>query len=1122
MKHDVFISYAHTDADAAKAVAKALDRQGVTYWIDDRLRSGDSYHAEIKRALRAARALVVLLTHASARSSYVATEVNFAATAEKQFLPLRFGQIPVPDEWAPQVDLSQWMEATGQQLDEECQRFAAQVAEQLRKLPPEPPPEDESLLPPQPTVDEIERVRAAMRTALADGKVTSDESAELLELYARHRVSRELAARLVAEVRADVAANARATVTHEARGAGGRRPGSAVPALSAHDAEGIRADADKCKAAVIGTGTVDTYLRASAKSRLPAWLAAAEAGMVEGMWLAGLTLAIGHAGKKDAKTAVKLIRAAADIGYAPAQHSLAVRHYWGADGVKEDEAAAVALWKKAAEQDYAPSQYELGDCYECGAGIEKDEAAAIRWYEKAAEMSDVRAMHALGLCYLNGTGTKPHSRAAVRWLKHAADAGYAPAMVTLGECYEDGTGISQDASMAFGLYEKAAKLGNSRAQTHLHDCYASGVGVQEDAAEAIKWLKTAAENDDPDADAQFALAGRYEQGIDVPQDLDKAVSLYEKAMENGRDDAKAKRNALQRKLAGRKERQKMLGGKWKPIEEVRKLAEGGDAKAQYDLGCRCRDGEDMEFWDYDQAFGWFAKAAEQGLREAQFELAECYRKGHGTTMDWRKAAEWLDKAAKQRHAKAKEVLERIADTVGCIDRPIGRIPNEQLRRLNVQLKKSVCEQLGGKYADLLSTWDKPYEAADGEEQPDDEEDNIERGADIEDWGAYSNDDPSISVCFKQDHKIRVYFDRQRIVATVSDYHMSLADFSLVENCRQRLGDVFADAVWYDDAIEANEIAWRELEGDEVEADGVVSRAVQKAYKQFRLDWPELSEPMHLNGEGPSFYPLALLAQMPVDPAWTWQEAATRFQAEADRVIGLAIKRAAAIARDEARNKPSPAALAAARAASAVFDNWPTALASDANRPIPALPTEVLRKLNAVLKARLSTYLAVACRLPIAARGATSSSAPEMVIGRTIFDQRLGKGGRPDPFYTVCLRILSGFGAQRSTSVLVGAATKDNNRKLDPPKECMAEFHKAFGTKAAEAVAASGGAQPDAKIVALGEDYSQREWHPLLTLWSRPHDPATTWIENARAYVAGVVEALGRFPAVEPAAVSEAE
>jgi len=55
----------------------------------------------------------------------------------------------------------------------------------------------------------------------------------------------------------------------------------------------------------------------------------------------------------------------------------------------------------------------------------------------------------------------------------------------------------------------------------------------------------------------------------------------------------------------------------------------------------------------DEAVTWFRKAAEQGLADAQFNLALMYWKGYGLPQDYIKAVAWYQKAARQGFTNAQ-------------------------------------------------------------------------------------------------------------------------------------------------------------------------------------------------------------------------------------------------------------------------------------------------------------------------------------------------------------------------------------------------------------------------------------------------------------------------------------
>jgi len=91
------------------------------------------------------------------------------------------------------------------------------------------------------------------------------------------------------------------------------------------------------------------------------------------------------------------------------------------------------------------------------------------------------------------------------------------------------------------------------------------------------------------------------------------------------------------------------------FEEAKRLAEDGDAEAQFNLGVMYDDGEGVP-QDYKEAFKWYTKSAEQGVAEAQHNLGWMYDKGEGVPQDQKEAVKWYRKAAEQGLAKAQHNL----------------------------------------------------------------------------------------------------------------------------------------------------------------------------------------------------------------------------------------------------------------------------------------------------------------------------------------------------------------------------------------------------------------------------------------------------------------------------------
>jgi tetratricopeptide (TPR) repeat protein len=87
------------------------------------------------------------------------------------------------------------------------------------------------------------------------------------------------------------------------------------------------------------------------------------------------------------------------------------------------------------------------------------------------------------------------------------------------------------------------------------------------------------------------------------------------------------------------------------IDELRKAAVAGDAKAQCQLGEKYLFGEDIAE-DDAQALQWYLKSANQGYVDAQSALGQMYQLGIGVKEDETQAIFWLDKAIKQGNTDA--------------------------------------------------------------------------------------------------------------------------------------------------------------------------------------------------------------------------------------------------------------------------------------------------------------------------------------------------------------------------------------------------------------------------------------------------------------------------------------
>lgn len=91
-----------------------------------------------------------------------------------------------------------------------------------------------------------------------------------------------------------------------------------------------------------------------------------------------------------------------------------------------------------------------------------------------------------------------------------------------------------------------------------------------------------------------------------------------------------------------------------PLDLLKKAAEAGDVEAQNDLGCYYFNNQ-----DYQEAFKWFQKSAEQDFITAYSNLGRCYLNGFGVEQDVEQAIANYKIAAEKGMSDAEIML-------GCI------------------------------------------------------------------------------------------------------------------------------------------------------------------------------------------------------------------------------------------------------------------------------------------------------------------------------------------------------------------------------------------------------------------------------------------------------------------------
>ena len=136
-------------------------------------------------------------------------------------------------------------------------------------------------------------------------------------------------------------------------------------------------------------------------------------------------------------------------------------------------------------------------------------------------------------------------------------------------------------------------------------------------------------------------------------------------------------------------------------------AKAGVEGATYGCGLACEKGE-----EYEEAFAWYVKAAEEGYLPAVYRVGICYLKGLGVPRSWEKGRAWLRRGAESGCAQSMfdlavlyerglggealpeeaERLYRESEKAGCMRAKLRRYFREKKDRLNQQ-KQSAADQV---------------------------------------------------------------------------------------------------------------------------------------------------------------------------------------------------------------------------------------------------------------------------------------------------------------------------------------------------------------------------------------------------------------------------------------------
>lgn len=189
----------------------------------------------------------------------------------------------------------------------------------------------------------------------------------------------------------------------------------------------------------------------------------------------------------------------------------------------DDAERAARLLLKSAEAGYGKATLALARLYD-GGKLGSRRAEAIDWYRRAALADEQTAVPELARLTNGGTDAE-----AVTALRSVAEAGNVTALRSLGMLLATQSGADRDEGIH--LLEEAALRKDVAAMKILARFHASGIDGQVSAAKSTSWTRMAAEQGDPEAMFQYAIA--LDLGFGVESDPKSAKTWHQKALENG-------------------------------------------------------------------------------------------------------------------------------------------------------------------------------------------------------------------------------------------------------------------------------------------------------------------------------------------------------------------------------------------------------------------------------------------------------------------------------------------------------------------------------------------------------------------------------------------------------------
>ncbi len=284
------------------------------------------------------------------------------------------------------------------------------------------------------------------------------------------------------------------------------------------------------------------------------------------------------------------------------------------------------------------ANFRLGQLYEYGRGLYKDLEEAYDWYKKGADLLDVDSTKRIGYFYEQGFAVIKNSKRARIWYEKAVKLGDIRAYIGIAESFLDDAHNMDDMREAIVRYGVVKDILDAASICRFGEIYEMVKKIDLLHEAQKKYLIAANKKD---AKAQYNLAMTYQKRNVGDSDNETIQLLIESAEQNYE----------------------------KAIIEIIKLYNEKDEykhrielKENYILHCNlgiAYDEGKLVTQDYEKAFYWISKAAEQKYPRAINSLGVCYMEGLGVEKNLEKAYHLFTEAAELGNEGAYANLGRL-------------------------------------------------------------------------------------------------------------------------------------------------------------------------------------------------------------------------------------------------------------------------------------------------------------------------------------------------------------------------------------------------------------------------------------------------------------------------------